>query len=711
MKKVVFIGILSLFLIIAGCGPDLYDLANSKRTLLPSMQIDALFLQKTISNNDILPSLPIIQNATNNLQFLIANNGNGPLTITEADLDSDYFELSLPLPFTIDPGDEQQFTIDITPPGTTEYSSLIRLHSSDPDNPQFEFTLNAISYHGLVYVSSSASDSGNGTATNPYKSLDTAISNADNNDSIIIDSGTYDGSFAIDKPLNLIGNFRYNGTAWLMVPEDETEGRPVLRNSTATTDGSTVYISASPLSSEISLTSLNIYTPNASANASTVLIDSSTETSGAITIRNCNISNPDGYNSTGSSAAILLTNGTQSGTVSITDSFIRGGDSNSSAWGIVLNDSNPLVMNGFSFIIRGNDIEAGTNGNSTVANAGIYIIFENYTSSDMNQITNTTFDISNNSRICGTSHHNNSSTSHGIYVAPEYNGSFNYFKLLIQNNGLISGGESQNINSGSKYGIRFDAYDIPSTTTGSEIIIKNNQLITAHGPTSAEQPYRSHSVNIYMSTTTGSIPVTIYGNHIKAESNNEAKAVTINNSPKIICTNNIITSESINYYFDSSALNITGSISSEITVLNNLIYVLSNFANPALNYPGTNSDNFTFINNTIINKSSSEYCIANSDFGSLEIKNNYFYPEDRAFRTYGTSYNISSLESAYSTTCSDNFTTSDIPIFDSNWRLTSATVNNPLKSGGIMIPGLVSDISGDPRPGSDGAYAVGPYEY
>lgn len=53
MNKATLTGMLYSFLVLTGCGLDLYDLANGKRTLPSSaMQIDALFLKKTINNND-----------------------------------------------------------------------------------------------------------------------------------------------------------------------------------------------------------------------------------------------------------------------------------------------------------------------------------------------------------------------------------------------------------------------------------------------------------------------------------------------------------------------------------------------------------------------------------------------------------------------------------------------------------------------------------
>jgi len=696
MKKVVFISILSLFLIITGCGPDLYDLANSKLTLLSSMQIDALFLQKTISNNDILPRLPIVQNTTNSLQFLITNNGNGPLTITEADLDSDYFELSLSLPFTIDPGDEQQFTIDITPTDTTEYSSLIRLHSSDPDNPQFEFTLNAVSYHGLIYVSSSASDSGNGTATNPYKSLSTAISNSDNNDSILIDSGTYDGSFAIDKPLNLIGNFRYNGAGWMMVPEDETDGRPVLRNSTATTDGSTVHITASPLSSEISLISLNINTPNASDNASAILVDSQTTASGEIFIRNCNITNPESYNANNNSHAIRLTNGYQYGTVTITDSFITAGNSNGNSYGICFNP-NALSLSGFNLIIRRNSIEAGI-GN--IANANFYGIFINTDTS--NNIADTTFNISDNVKIeggtfTGSPLHENM----GLKISLNYNSNLSDFFIKVNNNQSINGGFVSNNHTGITAGISITTNNI-TTISNSAIDILNNSNI--RNQNSSSDYYGQSGSGIYSNCS--SVTLTISGNRITSEANAASKGISLTGESQIICTNNIIEAESNTgganpLYFDWVG---------DISVYNNYLSTSStNTDSHAIwNESGTIT-NLDMVNNILIFSNTGFGMYSSDPITNIIIKNNYFFPESNALHEDGTSYSITSLN--LESDCSDNFTTAAFPSFDSNLRLTSSAQNNDLKTRGIEISIVPYDIMGDPRPGSDGDYAVGPYEY
>ena len=103
-------------------------------------------------------------------------------------------------------------------------------------------------------------------------------------------------------------------------------------------------------------------------------------------------------------------------------------------------------------------------------------------------------------------------------------------------------------------------------------------------------------------------------------------------------------------------------------------------------------------------------CITSSNTTDRFIQYNYLWSGNNNFyEANGTPYtNITDLD--FILNFNDNFSGLK-PVFDSNWRLTSASVNNSLKSGGIMIPGLVSDISGSPRPGSDGDYAVGPYEY
>ncbi|MDA3900729.1 MAG: hypothetical protein PF637_09460 [Spirochaetes bacterium] len=314
MNKIVLIPFFIGFLLITGCSSNLYEIANQDKTIPKTgtpgetedpgivddttIQVRAVYLAEIITNNSILPVTPVKAGESNDLIFQIENNGSDPLIITGIEADSDSFECLETLPLTVEPGGEHQFGVRVTPSEPSNYDSLLRIESNDPVTPEFEFTVSTRALNEPVYVSADVAGAGSGTYSDPYRDLSTAISKADEDGTVVINSGVYDGLFTIGKPLNLIGNFRYNGSWWVMVPEDETDGRPVLQNSTTATDNSTVHITESPLSSEMSLISLNINTPNASSTASTVLIDSQTTTSGVINIRNCNISNPDDYSNT-----------------------------------------------------------------------------------------------------------------------------------------------------------------------------------------------------------------------------------------------------------------------------------------------------------------------------------------------------------------------------------------------------------------------------
>ncbi|HRX17305.1 MAG TPA: DUF1565 domain-containing protein, partial [Spirochaetota bacterium] len=345
MKKITLIYSIFLFFI-TGCGTNLYDLADSYKTETeeedsdtngaeveeedpdingsPSILVRAVYLSAVVSSNSILPATPVNSAGNTDLIFQIENTGSTVLTVYSITAGSGSFECMEPMPFAVEPGAEHQFTLRITSPGTGSILSQLRVESNDPETPAFDFTINIIAHSSPIYVSADADETGSGTYSNPYRSLSEAIGNVTSDGTIIIGSGNYDGSFVINLPMKLLGNYRYNGSGWVMVPEDETEGMPVIRNSGPSPDSSTVHIATSLLSSEISIISLDINTPNASANASSILVDSQTAASGEIVIRNCNISNPDNYNANSSSHAIRLTSGNQNGTVSITDSFITG---------------------------------------------------------------------------------------------------------------------------------------------------------------------------------------------------------------------------------------------------------------------------------------------------------------------------------------------------------------------------------------------------
>ncbi|HRX15456.1 MAG TPA: hypothetical protein P5123_04010, partial [Spirochaetota bacterium] len=408
-------------------------------------------------------------------------------------------------------------------------------------------------------------------------------------------------------------------------------------------------------------------------------------------------------------AAIRLTNGTQSGTVSITDSFIRGGDGNTNAWAICFNDES-LSLNEFSFIIERNDIAAGKGNTPNKENAGIEISSINSTL--LNDITDTTIDISDNERICGPAQNTNS-YDHGIYIKPLSNSTFSNFKVTIQNNGIISAGSVITTNAGYKYGIRFRSTNMPTNTLGSGIIIHNNEMIRSHNIDSTGQPLNITTVFTYSTDT--DISVKIYNNHIIAETFHSdvsrATAISCDNFKNFECINNIITSE-LSSGNASRGLYIAGGNNSVANVYNNLIYVLGSNGGDAIFDYYQNPDSVNIKNNIIMLNNSLNYCIFSYSSNNRFIQNNYLCPYNNQFYQLdsGISYNnISSFETDIPS-CVNNFTGSS-PTFDSNWRLTSASENDPLKSDGIGISGVVSDIDGNPRPGSDGTFAVGPYEY
>ncbi|MBN2436642.1 MAG: hypothetical protein JXK07_15390 [Spirochaetes bacterium] len=701
------------------CSTDFHDLADhDKKTQLnedpdntgnPSILIRADYLSEVITNNSTLPTTPVSATGSTELLFQIKNTKDSILTINNITTDSSSFLCMEDLPITLEHDMEHQFTLKVNSPGSGNTQAKIIIESNDPEIPTFQFTVDINALTSPVYVSAAAPANGNGTYSNPYKSLNDAINSANQDGTIVLGSGSYNGCFEIDKPIKLLGHFRFNGEGWKIVPEDQTDGRPVLHNNSAAASDSTVCITATTLSSEISLTSLNIYTPNASADASTVLIDSGTTSSGAINIRNCNISNPYGYNSTGSSAAIRLTNGTQSGTVSITDSFIQGGDGSTNAWGICFNDDS-LSLNGFSFTIKRNDIAAGKGNTPNKENAGIEISSIN--SPSTNIITNTTIDISDNERICGPAQSTNSN-DHGIYIKPLRNSTFSNSKLYIQNNGIISAGPVITTNAGYKYGIRFRSTNMPTNTSGSVIIIQNNEMIRSHNADSTGQPLNITTVFTYSTDT--DISVKIYNNHIIAETFHSdvsrATAISCDNFKNFECINNIITSE-LSSGNASRGLYLAGGNNNVANVYNNLIYVLGVNGGDAIFDYYQSPDSVNIKNNIIMLNNHLNYCIFSYSSNNRFIQNNYLHPHNNYFYQLnsGTSYNnISSFETDFSN-CVNNFTGSS-PIFDSNWRLTSDPANSFLKTDGTSISGVASDIDGNPRPGSDGAYAVGPYEY
>ncbi|MDA3900728.1 MAG: hypothetical protein PF637_09455 [Spirochaetes bacterium] len=407
----------------------------------------------------------------------------------------------------------------------------------------------------------------------------------------------------------------------------------------------------------------------------------------------------------------MLNNGTQKGTVSITYSFIKSGNSNNSVWGIRLhNDS--LNLDGFNFIIRRNSIEAGNAGSGS-NNAGIEISSNNPNPPviPLNNITNTTIDISNNERICGPSQ-NNGSNDYGIFIYPNKNNIFTNFKLIIENNGLISGGANSPASNGNKYGINFTTFGMPASTTGSEIIIQNNEMITAHDPDSIGQPYKGRAIylNYYLGTD---MPVTVYGNRIAAEAQTTATALESSSFNNFECINNIITSEAHLGSGTSMCLNILGEAGSEVDIYNNLVYKLGSNGSYAIQDNYSNPNSVNIFNNIIVTESSTYACIYSDSPDDRHIQNNYLYVSPGAFYQTGsptnvTLSNIADLNNLSG--CGDNFTGA-APDFDADWRLTSDSINDPLKSGGASISGVTTDIDGNPRPGSDGDYAVGPYEY
>ncbi|MBN2436640.1 MAG: hypothetical protein JXK07_15380 [Spirochaetes bacterium] len=706
MKKVIVLSSFFLFFIITSCGTNLYDLANSGKTETeeedpdtngnPSILLRAVYLSTIISSNSILPTTPVSSVGTTDLIFQIENTGDSALMITSIAAESSSFECMEPMPFTVEPGAEHQFTLRITSPGEGSILTQLRVESNDPETPAFDFTINIIAHSSPIYVSADADEAGSGTYSNPYRSLSEAIGDATSDGTIIIGSGNYDGSFVINLPMKLLGNYRYNGSGWVVVPEDEAAGRPVLLNSELNTDRRTVHITASPLSSEISIISLDINTPNASANASSILVDSQTSASGGIVIRNCNISNPDNYNANSSSHAIRLTSGNQNGTVSITDSFITGGNSNGNSYGICFNP-NSLSLSGFNLIVRRNSIEAG--GGST-ANANFYGIFINTNTS--NNIADTTFNISDNTKIEGGTF--TGSTLHesmGLKIYLGSNNNLSDFFIRVNNNQSINGGFVSNNHTGITAGISITTNNI-TTISNSAIDILNNVNIRSQSESSGY--YGQNGTAIYVNCDM--TPLTISGNRIKSEANVSSRGISLTGESQIICINNIVEAESNTgganpLYFDWVG---------DISVYNNYLSTSStNTDSHAIwNESGTITK-LDMVNNILIFSNTGFGMYSSDPITNIIIKNNYFFPESNALHEDGTSYSITSLNLVSG--CVDNFTTAAFPSFDSNLRLTSSAQNNDLKIRGIEISTVPYDIMGDPRPGSDGYYAVGPYEF
>jgi len=178
----------------------------------------------------------VITGESDTLDLVIQNVGNGSLEVTGATLSDDTnFSNTVTVPFTLDAGTSQTFTISFNPTAVGDYNAVLTITSNDPDDPLYTLSLSGSAASGRFYVDCSKSTSGNGSSWGAaFNTIDSAMASAEvlTNAELWVRAGTC-GASTVSKQVGIYGGF--NGTETYREQRDWQVNETIIDGNSAAT--------------------------------------------------------------------------------------------------------------------------------------------------------------------------------------------------------------------------------------------------------------------------------------------------------------------------------------------------------------------------------------------------------------------------------------------------------------------------------------------